>query len=68
MNAWKCLKDEPPEYGSEVIACTNNGVKHLLIVGSQKWRDLTKCDDSVFGVSCITHWMESPELPEEYRR
>ena len=68
MDIWKHLKDESPKYGSEVIACTNNGVKHLLIVGSQKWNDLTERKESVIGASFITHWMESPESPEEYRR
>ena len=68
MDKWKRLKDEKPKYASEVIACTNNGVKHLLIVGEQKWRDLTEYDSSVFGASFITHWMESPELPDEYNR
>lgn len=68
MGNWKKLKDEKPEYGSEVIACTNNGVKHLLFVGEPKWRDLTECDGSVFGATFITHWMESPELPDEYNQ
>ena len=64
MDKWKRLREVEPEYASEVIACTNNGVKHLLVVGEQKWRDLTECDG--FGATFITYWMESPELPNEY--
>ena len=63
---WKRLDDDKPDFGSEVIACTNNGVKHLLCVGEQKWRDLTEPDKINFGKSYITHWMYSPELPDEY--
>ena len=65
---WKRLEDDKPKLGTEVIACTNNGVKHLLYVGEQKWRDLTECDASSFGASFITHWMYSPELPDEYKK
>ena len=55
---WKRLEDDKPKIGEEVIICTNNGVKHLLFVGEQKWRDLTECDTSRLGASFIIarHW------------